>query len=126
MEEKGKIPAVAAQLLYIASVQEGAFWEGIALAGLEELRLRLRGLVPFLDKKKRKIVYTDFKDEVLGVREEQAVRIPKMTGAQYAKKVNDYLRNHLTNMVIHRRRTNQALTAADLKSLEATPRLDRR
>ena len=120
LEEKGTIPAVAAQLEYIAGVQESAFWEGIALVGLEELRLRLRGLVPFLDKKKRKIVYTDFKDEVLGVREEQAVHIPKMTGAQYAKKVNDYLRNHLTHIVIHRLRTNQPLTADDLKSLEKT------
>jgi type I restriction enzyme R subunit len=120
LEEKGTIPAVAAQLEYIAAVQEIAFWEGIALAGLEELRLRLRGLIPFLDKKKRTIVYTDFKDEVLGVREEQAVHIPKMTGAQYAKKVNDYLRNHLNDMVIHRLRTNQPLTADDLKSLEKT------
>ena len=110
LEEKGTIPAVAAQLEYIAGVQESAFWEGIAVAGLEELRLRLRGLVPFLDRKKRKIVYTDFKDEVLGVREEQAVLIPKMTGAQYAKKVNDYLRNHLTHIVIHRLRTNQPLS----------------
>jgi len=120
LEEKGTIPAVAAQLEYIAGVQESAFWEGIALAGLEELRLRLRSLVPFLDKKKRTIVYTDFKDEVLGVREEQAVYIPKMTGAQYTKKVNDYLRNHLTHIVIHRLRTNQPLTAQDLKGLETT------
>ena len=34
-----------AQLAYLASVQESAFWEGIALNGLEELRLRLRGLM---------------------------------------------------------------------------------
>ena len=120
LEEKGTIPAVAAQLEYIAGVQDSGFWEGVTLAGLEDLRLRLRGLVPFLDKKKRKIVYTDFKDEVLGVREELAVSIPKMTGAQYAKKVNEYLRDHLTHVVIHRLRTNQPLTADDLKSLEAT------
>ena len=47
LEEKSTIPAVAAQLAYLASVQERAFWEGIALSGLEELRMRLRGLVPF-------------------------------------------------------------------------------
>ncbi|MDA1052702.1 MAG: DEAD/DEAH box helicase family protein, partial [Planctomycetota bacterium] len=120
LEEKSTIPAVAAQLAYLASMQESAFWEGITLAGLEDMRLRLRGLVPFLDKKKRKIVYTDFKDEVLGVRDEQTVHIPKMTGAQYAKKVNDYLRNHLTHIVIHRLRMNQPLTGDDLKSLEKT------
>ncbi len=60
LEEKTTIPAVKAQLDYLASMQESKFWEGMNLNGLEELRLRLRGLMPFLDKKKRKIVYTDF------------------------------------------------------------------
>ena len=120
LEEKAAIPAVAAQLAYLASVQESVFWEGVDLKQLEELRLRLRGLVPFLDKKARKIVYTDFKDEVLGVREETPVAVPKMTGAQYAKKVEDYLRNHLDHIVIHRLRSNQPLTALDLKGLEVT------
>lgn len=120
LEEKGSIPAVAAQLEYLASMQEGGFWEAIGLNQLEELRVRLRGLVPLLDRKKRKIVYTDFKDEVLGVRVEDVVTVPTMTGAQYAKKVNDYLRNHLTHIVIQRLRTNQPLTVDDLKSLEKT------
>ncbi len=70
LEDKSTIPAVKAQLAYLASMQETGFWEGIDLSGLEELRLRLRGLVPFLDRKKRKIVYTDFQDQIIGVREE--------------------------------------------------------
>jgi type I restriction enzyme R subunit len=119
-EEKAAIPAVAQQLDYLASLQERTFWEGIGLPQLEDLRLRLRGLVPFLDKKERKVVYTDFQDEVLGVREETPVVVPKMTGAQYAKKVEDYLRGHLDHLVIHRLRANQPLTALDLKGLEAT------
>ena len=118
LEEKSTIPAVAAQLAYLASVQENAFWEGVALNGLEELRLRLRGLVPFLDKKTRKVVYTDFQDEITAVREDAAVYLPKMTGVQYEKKVQEYLKNHLDHLVIHRLRTNQPLTAADLRGLE--------
>lgn len=119
LEEKTTIPAVKAQLEYLATTQESGFWEGIDLNGLEELRLRLRGLVPFLDKKKRKIVYTDFQDEVMAVREEEVAFIPKMTGLEYEKKVKSYLRNHLDHLVIHRLRTNQPLTAADLKGLES-------
>ena len=69
LEEKSAIPVVTAQLAYLASVQESTFWEGIALNGIEELRMRLRGLVPFLDKKTRTIVYTDFQDEITAVRE---------------------------------------------------------
>ena len=120
LEEKSTIPAVKAQLAYLASVQESAFWEGIALNGLEELRLRLRGLMPFLDKKTRKVVYTDFHDEITAVREAAAVYLPKMTGVQYEKKVQEYLKNHLDHIVIHRLRTNRPLTATDLRGLEQT------
>ncbi len=120
LEEKTTIPVVAAQLAYLASVQENAFWEGIALNGLEELRMRLRGLVPFLDKKTRTVVYTDFKDEITAVREDAAVYLPKMTGAQYGKKVQEYLKNHLDHIVIHRLRINKPLTATDLRGLEQT------
>nr|ABZ09826.1 putative type I restriction enzyme R protein N-terminal domain [uncultured marine microorganism HF4000_APKG8L7] len=119
LEEKTAIPAVKAQLDYLASMQESEFWEGMNLNGLEELRLRLRGLVPFLDRKKRKIVYTDFEDEVLNVRLEEPVAMPKMTGAQYEKKVRSYLDGHRDHLVVHPLRTNQPLTAADLEGLEA-------
>jgi type I restriction enzyme, R subunit len=118
LEEKTTIPAVRAQLDYLASMQESAFWEGMNLNGLEELRQRLRGLVLFLDKKKRKIVYTDFEDEVLNVRHEELVAMPKMTGAQYEKKIKSYLDSHRDHLVIRRLRTNQPLTAADLEGLE--------
>ena len=120
LEEKSAIPAVAAQLAYLASVQESAFWEGIALDGLEELRLRLRGLVPFLDRKTRTIVYTDFQDEITAVREGAGDYLPKMTGVEYEKKVQEYLKNHLDHIVIRRLRTNQPLTATDLRGLEQT------
>ena len=119
LEEKATIPAVTAQLAYLASLQESAFWEGITLDSLEELRRRLRGLMPFLDKKTRTVVYTHFKDEVTGIHDE-AVDLPKMTGLQYEKKVEEYLKNHLNHIVIQRLRTNQPLTATDLRGLEQT------
>ena len=37
-----------------------------------------------------------------------------------AKKVEEYLSNHLDNIVIHRLRTNKPLSAADLETLEST------
>ena len=120
LEEKSAIPAVKAQLAYLASVQESAFWEGIGLDGLEELRLRLRGLAPFLDKKTRKIVYTDFRDEIMDVREGADDYLPSMTGVQYEKKVQEYLKDHLDHIVVHRLRTNQPLTETDLWGLEGT------
>ncbi len=120
LEEKTNIPAVADQLEYLAAIQEHAFWEGVTLAILEDMRLRLRELVVFLDKRKRDIVYTDFKEEIQDVREHEALYIPKMTSLQYEKKVKDYLRNHRDHIVIHRLRTNRPITATDLAGLEET------
>ena len=118
LEEKSTIPAVKAQLGYLAAIQDSGFWQGIDLNGLEDLRLRLRGLVPFLDKKKRKIVYTDFQDKVMSVREDETIYMLKMTGDLYEKKVKDYLKNHLDHIVIRRLRNNTPLTKTDLEQLE--------
>jgi type I restriction enzyme R subunit len=120
LEEKDAIPAVKEQLGYLRAVQTTEFWEGIGLAGLEELRIRLRGLVQFIDKAKRKIVYTHFEDEILGVRPAETIAMPKMTGKQYAKKVEDYLSSHQDEIAIQRLRNNQPLTPTDLLSLEKT------
>jgi type I restriction enzyme R subunit len=118
LEEKAAIPAVHAQLEYLARIQETGFWQGVGLAELEDMRLRLRGLVPLLDKQKRKVVYTNFQDEVLGVRHETVFELPRMTGVQYEKKVKDYLRNHGEHEVIQKLRRGDPLTADDLERLE--------
>jgi type I restriction enzyme R subunit len=120
LEEKDAIPAVKQQLEHLRAIQTTEFWEGMDLAALEDLRLRLRGLVQFIDKSKRKIVYTEFKDEIIGVREDTAIYMPKMTGNQYAKKVEDYLRSHQDEIAIQRLRNNLPLTPTDLESLEKT------
>ncbi len=120
LEDMPNVPAVKAQLAYLAAMQHTEFWEGITLGALEEMRLRLRGLAQLIDGKKRHVVYTDFEDEVLGVREEEVVYLPKMTGVQYEKKVKEYLRNHLDHLVVHRLRSNLPLTEADLEGLEQT------
>ena len=120
LEEKDAIPAVKQQLELLRAIQTTEFWEGIDLAALEDLRIRMRGLVQFIDKSKRKIVYTHFEDEITGVREDASVYMPKMTGNQYAKKVEDYLRSHQDEIAIQRLRNNQPLTPTDLQSLEAT------
>ena len=120
LEEKDAIPAVKQQLEYLRAIQTTEFWECIDLAALEDLRIRLRGLVQFIDKSKRKIVYTHFEDEIVGVREDAAIYMPKMTGSQYAKKVEEYLRSHQDEIAIQRLRNNQPLTPTDLQSLEKT------
>lgn len=118
LEEKAAVPQVKAQLAYLAAIQDSGFWEGMDLTTLEDMRLRLRVLVQFINDQKRAPVYSNFRDEVMGVAQEQAFYGPKMTGVQYEKKVRDYLRNHQDHLVIHRLRANQPLTPTDLEGLE--------
>lgn len=120
LEDKRAIPMVADQLAYLARVQEPEFWQDIDVIDLEDLRERLRGLVPFIDRRQRKVVYTNFQDEIVGVREETPIALPSMTGAQYEKKVRDYLSNHADHLVVRRLRANVALTPTDLDGLERT------
>jgi type I restriction enzyme R subunit len=118
LEEKDSIPAVREQLAYIQSLQETTFWEGITLALLEDLRLRLRGLVQFIDKKKRTIVYTNFKDEIQRIGSDEVIAVPKMTGTQYEKKVREYITGHQDHIAIQKLRQNAPLTQTDLSELE--------
>jgi type I restriction enzyme, R subunit len=120
LEEMTAIPAVRAQLAYLAAMQESTFWVGIGLSELEDMRLRLRGLMPLLDKQARTRLYPHFEDEIVGVREVDLGDMPSMTGAQYRKKVEAYLLNHLDHIVIRRLRANRPLTEADLNGLETT------
>lgn len=119
LEDKRSIPAVRAELGLISRIQESGFWDGITLDSLEDVRVRLRGLIPLLEKKRRALVYTDFVDEVVDIRNEEPFEVPRMSGPQYAKKVKDYLKNHLDHIAIQRLRRNEPLTATDLDSLEA-------
>jgi len=118
LEEKTTIPAVKVQLAYLSELQDPTFWEDINVNLLEEMRLRLRSLMSLLEKGKKKIVYSNIKDEVMGVRDDAVIDIPRMTGAQYEKKVTEYLRKHKEKIAIQRLYHNQALTEQDLSELE--------
>tara|TARA_E500000318_G_C3555800_1_gene211027 strand:+ start:50 stop:1141 length:1092 start_codon:yes stop_codon:yes gene_type:complete len=118
LEEKSAVPAVKAQLGYLADLQTTEFWEGITLAMLEDMRLRLRNLLKLLDKKAQKPIYTNFADEVEGVRKVEIGAMPKMTGPQYEKRVKEYLETHQMNAAIHRLRNNHPMTQTDLDGLQ--------
>jgi type I restriction enzyme, R subunit len=64
LEGKGTIPMVAQQMELILDLQTDTYWAGITLPMLEDVRVRLRGLIAFLDKGEVEIVYTDFKDTI--------------------------------------------------------------
>jgi type I restriction enzyme, R subunit len=119
MEEKQAIPMVHEQLQLIEEVQTTQFWQGVTVPELENVRLRLRALVKFIDKKRRKTVYTNFEDELRSV---EAVHLPAFTvgvdPARFREKALAFLREHMDHPALHKVRWNEPLTADDLANLE--------
>ncbi len=48
----------------IQEVQTDEWWQDVTVPMLERVRRRLRDLVKLIDKQQRKLVYTDFEDEI--------------------------------------------------------------
>ena len=64
LEELGNVPMVAAHMTLILEAQTEEYWQDINPPILETLRRRLRDLVKLIEASARKIVYTDFEDEI--------------------------------------------------------------
>jgi len=64
LEEKVAIPMVRAEILVIQAVQTDEWWQDATVGMLEHVRRRLRLLVPLIDKRARRVVYSDFEDEL--------------------------------------------------------------
>ena len=119
LSELGSIPAVRAQMLLIEAVAGEEWWVDVTIPMLEQARRHLRALVKLLDKTGRKVVYTDFEDE-LGEVVEMTLPLGGVAGdfERFRVKVRVFLRQHEDHIVLHKLRRNQALTPSDLGQLE--------
>ncbi|KLU05879.1 Type I restriction-modification system, restriction subunit R [Rhodopirellula islandica] len=119
LEEKHTIPMVNQQMIHIEAVQTEEWWADVTLPMLEVIRRRLRDLVQFIEKAKRKPVYTNF-DDMLG--DEVEVGLDEFVGAdtfeRFRSKAQAFLREHLGIDAVRKLRTNETLTKADLDDLE--------
>jgi len=119
LEDKATIPMVRDQLPLIHDVQTDAWWQDVTVPMLDVMRRRLRGLVQFMERGERRIVYTDFEDEIgTGM----AVPLPGFSvgtdEARFHAKARAFLRQHLDHVAIVKLRTNRPLTPLDLSELE--------
>lgn len=119
LEEQAAIPMVRDQLELIEELQSEEWWQDVTVPMLEAARKKVRALVRFIEKRKRKILYTDFGDQI---GEETAVDLlgikPAESMERFRAKVQAFLKEHEDNIAIHRLRTNKPLTASDLEQLE--------
>ncbi|WP_445289187.1 DEAD/DEAH box helicase family protein [Variovorax atrisoli] len=117
--ELTSIPAVREQRLLIEAVVGEEWWQDVTLVMLEKARRSLRALVKLLEKTRRRVVYTDFADELGELTE---IDLPMVAGAvdfeRFRSKAKAFLRAHEDRLALHRLRRNLPLTDADLGELE--------
>ena len=113
------IPSVKAQEALLAEIADDPWWVGVTTPMLELVRRRIRGLIRFMEKAKRVVVYTDFEDE-LG--EGTTVQLPGTSvGTNFERfraKARAYLREHEDNVALQRLKRNKTLTPQDVSALE--------
>ncbi|RTL81446.1 MAG: DUF4145 domain-containing protein [Hyphomicrobiales bacterium] len=118
LEEMKNVPMVAAEMALILEVQTEEYWRDITLPMLEEVRRKLRKLVKLIEPRDRKVIYTNFVDDI-GPAED--VAIPVATGADKARfkmKARHFLSRHENHIAISKLRRNEQLTRQDLSELE--------
>jgi type I restriction enzyme R subunit len=113
------IPAIAEQQTLLAEVTEDEWWVDVTLPMLELARRRIRGLVRFLEKTRRAIVYTNFEDEI---GDGSIVTLPGVAVGtnweRFKAKARAYLKDHEDHVAIQRLRRNKQMTDTDLSALE--------
>lgn len=119
LEELSNVPMVAAQMNLILDLQTDAYWQDINLSMLEEIRRKLRGLVKLIEPVSRKVVYTDFQDEI---GEGSDVVLPDIGNgtdkARFIMKVRHFLQEHRDHITLQKLKRNEQLTKQDIEELE--------
>jgi type I restriction enzyme R subunit len=119
LEDYPTIPAVAKELALIAEIQTDEWWVDVTLPMLEQLRRRLRLLVPFIEKGKRKIIYTDLTD-TLG--EATDLEFAGMVAAddfeRFRRKTRQFLTGYTDHVAVEKIHRNRPITDTDLAELQ--------
>jgi type I restriction enzyme R subunit len=119
LEEKSAIPMVRDQMALIHDVQSDEWWQDVTIPMLERVRRRLRNLIQFIDRQRRRPVYTDFEDEMgAGTSVDLPGFAQGTDDAKFRDKARAFLRAHQDQLAIHKLRMNKPLTPSDLRELQ--------
>ncbi len=117
--EQTSIPAIHEQQALLEELAGDEWWVDVTPPMLEGARLRVRGLVRLLDRRKRVFVYTDFADELGEVAEVELRGVSVGTDfARFREKARVYLRAHENQVALQKLRRNRQLTQSDVTELE--------
>ncbi|NGQ92822.1 DEAD/DEAH box helicase family protein [Rhodobacter sp. HX-7-19] len=119
LEALANVPLVKNHLPLILEVQTDEFWQDTLAEDLERVRRSLRDLVKLIEPVERKIVYTDFTDEI-GAGTEVTVEAigTGIDKARFTTKVRRFLEKHRDHIALQKVRRAEQLTPMDLAELE--------
>jgi type I restriction enzyme R subunit len=119
LEGLSNVPTVARQIELILELQDDSFWADVTVEILEDVRKRLRGLVGLIEVTERKVVITDFEDE-LGNGE--AIDLPEVGSgvdkARFKMKVRRFVEAHINHIALQKIRRAEPVTQMDLDELQ--------
>lgn len=118
LKKLGTVPKVMAQKELIKSASEEEFWNRANYFDIEEVRVKLRELIQFLDKSPKKVLYTDFEDNILSINEDANLLHNINDFTDYRKKVSKFLQGNLQNLVIYKLRHNERLNKKEYLDLQ--------
>lgn len=118
LETLSNVPAVSKVLDLILDIQTDDFWTDIAVETLEDARKKLRGLADLIQPAERKVVTTDFEDEIgAGDR----VDLPDVgTGfdkARFRMKARRFIEEHSDHIALQKIKRAFPVTQKDLDEL---------
>ncbi|RUS60685.1 DUF4145 domain-containing protein [Pseudorhodobacter sp. E13] len=120
LERLSNVPAVARELELILEIQTDDFWKDITVDILERVRKRLRMLVDLIQPIERKVVITDFEDEIGSG---DAVDLPEIGGgvdkARFKMKMRRFIEVHADHLALQKIRRALPVTPQDIQELEA-------
>jgi type I restriction enzyme R subunit len=122
LEDQQSIPVIAAQLALILEIQNDEWWVDVTYPMLEEVRRKLRALIPLIERARKGVIYSDFED-VIGPG--GVVDLPGIGGeggspefAQFRKKAEHFLKEQLDSPVVAKVRSGQPLSDVDIVALQ--------
>ena len=117
LEKKGSIVQVQKNKDLIYQLQEDEFWDEADLFDYERVRKALRELIKLIDRERQGIYYTDFKDEVIGVKEGSPIYDVNDLET-YKERVLAYFKEYRNDLPIYKLRNNKELSQGDIKYFE--------
>ncbi|MBR6408123.1 MAG: DEAD/DEAH box helicase family protein [Clostridia bacterium] len=111
------IPEIAAQAELIDKILHTDYLDNAGINEFEHIREKLRDLIKYIPVDKTRYD-TNFDDEILSV-EWNKSELENDDLKNYRMKMEHYIRMHQDNAVIIKLKSNQPLTAEDVKELEA-------